>query len=39
LRNAILGLLRFHGWTNIAATRRYAEQPQRLLHIIGATAL
>lgn len=40
LRNAILGLLRFHGWTNIAeATRRYAEQPQRLLRLIGATAL
>lgn len=40
LRNAILGLLRFHGWTNIAeATRRYAAQPQRLLQLIGATAL
>ncbi len=40
LRNAVIGLLRFQGWSNIAAaTRRYAEQPQHLLHLIGATAL
>lgn len=40
LRNAVIGLLRFHGWSNIAAaTRCYAEQPQRLLHLIGATTL
>jgi len=40
LRNAVLGLLRFHGWSNVAAaTRRYAEQPQRLLQLIGANAL
>lgn len=40
LRNALLGLFRFHGCENIAAaTRRYAEQPQRLLHLIGAAAL
>lgn len=39
-RNGVLGLLRCHGWSNIAeATRRYAEQPQRLLRLIGATAL
>jgi predicted transposase YbfD/YdcC len=39
-RNAVIGLFRFHGWSNIAAaTRRYAEQPQRLLHLIGATTL
>jgi predicted transposase YbfD/YdcC len=40
VRNAVIGLLRFHGWSNIAvATRRYAAQPQRLLHLIGATTL
>jgi len=40
LRNAVLGLLRFHGWTNVAAaTRRYAEQPQRLLQLIRPNAL
>jgi predicted transposase YbfD/YdcC len=40
LRNAVIGLLRFHGCSNIAAaTRRYAEHPQRLLHLIGATTL
>jgi len=35
-RNAILSLLRFHGWSNIAAaTRRYAEEPQRFLRLFG----
>jgi predicted transposase YbfD/YdcC len=40
IRNAILSLLRFHGWSNIAdATRRYAHQPQRILRLIGVPAL
>lgn len=39
-RNAVISLLRYHGCANLAAaTRRYAENPQRLLHLIGATAL
>ena len=38
-RNAILSLLRFHGWSNIAAaTRRYAEEPQRFLRLFGVPA-
>lgn len=40
LRNAVISLFRAHGWSNLAAaTRRYAAQPQRLLQLIGATAL
>lgn len=36
LRNAILALLRFHGWSNIAAaTRCYAAEPQRFLRLLG----
>ena len=39
-RNAILSLLRFHGWSNIAAaTRRYSDEPQRFLRLIGVPAL
>lgn len=39
-RNAILSLLRFHGWSNIAAaTRSYASHPQRALRLLGAPAL
>lgn len=40
IRNAILSLLRFHGWSNIAAaTRNYARHPQRVLQLIGVPAL
>jgi predicted transposase YbfD/YdcC len=40
IRNAILSLLRFHGWSNIAAAvRNYASQPQRALRLIGVPAL
>jgi predicted transposase YbfD/YdcC len=39
LRNAILTLLRYHGWTNIAAAlRHYGGSPQRALQFIGALA-
>lgn len=39
-RNAVLSLLRFHGWTNIAAaTRCYAQHPQRALQLLGVPAL
>jgi predicted transposase YbfD/YdcC len=39
-RNAVLSLLRFHGWSNIAAaTRNYASHPQRALRLLGAPAL
>ena len=39
-RNAILSLLRFHGWSNIAAaTRCYADEPQRFLRLLGVPAL
>ena len=39
-RNAVLSLLRFHGWSNIAAaTRSYAGQPQRALRLLGVPAL
>lgn len=39
-RNAVIALFRAHGWSNLAeATRRYAEQPQRVLQLMGATAL
>jgi predicted transposase YbfD/YdcC len=39
-RNAIVSLLRFHGWSNIAAaTRCYAADPQRALHLFGLPAL
>ena len=37
LRNALLGLLRAHGWTSIAdALRHYGASPQRALTLIGA---
>jgi predicted transposase YbfD/YdcC len=40
LRNAILSLLRYHGWSNIAAASRcYAAQPQRFLRLLGVPAL
>lgn len=40
IRNAILSLFRFHGWSNIAAaTRRYAAHPQRTLQLLGIPAL
>jgi predicted transposase YbfD/YdcC len=36
LRNAILGLLRQHGWTNIAeALRHFAWSPRAALHLLG----
>ena len=36
LRNGILSLLRYHGWSNIAeANRRYAANPQKALHLLG----
>lgn len=36
LRNGILSLLRYHGWSNIAeANRRYAANPQKVLHLLG----
>jgi predicted transposase YbfD/YdcC len=36
LRNGILSLLRYHGWSNIAeANRRYAANPQKILHLLG----
>lgn len=36
LRNAVLGLLRQHGWENIAAAlRHYAWQPTAALHLLG----
>ena len=36
LRNGILTLLRYHGWSNIAeANRRYAATPQRALQLLG----
>lgn len=39
IRNAILSLLRFRGWNNIAAaTRNYANDPQRALRLLGAPA-
>lgn len=39
IRNAVLSLLRFRGWSNIAAaTRNYASQPQRALHLLGVPA-
>jgi predicted transposase YbfD/YdcC len=39
-RNAILSLLRFHGWSNIAAAARcYAADPQRALRLLGIPAL
>jgi predicted transposase YbfD/YdcC len=40
IRNAVLSLLRFHGWSNIAAaTRCYAADPLRALRLIGISAL
>jgi predicted transposase YbfD/YdcC len=40
IRNAVLSLFRFHGWSNIAAaTRRYAAHPQRALRLLGIPAL
>ena len=39
-RNAVLSLLRFHGWTNVAAAaRRYAASPQPALLLLGIPAL
>jgi len=36
IRNAVLSLLRFHGWSNIAAAaRNYASHPQRALRLLG----
>jgi predicted transposase YbfD/YdcC len=36
LRNGILTLLRYHGWSNIAeANRRYAANPQKALQLLG----
>ena len=36
LRNGILTLLRYHGWSNIAeANRRYAASPQKALQLLG----
>ena len=36
LRNGILSLLRYHGWSNIAeANRRYAATPQKALQLLG----
>jgi predicted transposase YbfD/YdcC len=36
LRNGILSLLRYHGWSNIAeANRRYAASPQKALQLLG----
>lgn len=40
IRNAILSLFRFHGWSNLAAaTRHYAAHPQRTLRLLGVPAL
>jgi len=40
IRNAVLSLFRFHGWSNIAAaTRCYAADPLRALRLIGICAL
>jgi len=39
-RNAVLSLLRFHGWSNIAAaTRCYAADPHRARRLLGIPAL
>ena len=39
LRNGILTLLRYHGWSNIAeANRRYAASPQKALRLLGGFA-
>jgi predicted transposase YbfD/YdcC len=39
-RNAMIALFRDHGCSNLAAaTRRYAEYPQRVLQLMGAPAL
>lgn len=36
LRNAVLSLLRYHGWSNIAeANRRYAANPQKALQLLA----
>ena len=36
LRNGILSLMRYHGWSNIAeANRRYAASPQKALQLLG----
>jgi hypothetical protein len=36
LRNGILTLLRYHGWSNITeANRRYAAGPQKALQLLG----
>jgi len=39
IRNALPSLLRFHGWSNIAAAaRNNASQPQRALRLLGMPA-
>lgn len=39
LRNGILSLMRYHGWSNIAeANRRYATNPQKALQLLGGFA-
>jgi predicted transposase YbfD/YdcC len=36
LRNGILTLFRYHGWSNVAeANRRYAANPQTALQLLG----
>jgi predicted transposase YbfD/YdcC len=40
LRNGILTLLRYHGWSNIAAANRhYAASPQKALQLLGGFTL
>jgi len=39
LRNALITLIRYRGWTNVAAAlRHYGSSPQRALQLIGALA-
>jgi predicted transposase YbfD/YdcC len=39
LRNAVIALIRYRGWTNVAeALRHYGSSPQRALQLIGAPA-
>jgi predicted transposase YbfD/YdcC len=39
LRNAIIAVIRYHGWTNVAAALRYYDaRPQQALQLIGAIA-
>lgn len=40
LRNAVLTLLRYHGWSNVAeAARHYAAQPHKALQLLGQLTL